>query len=325
MLFFWPQIPLAIASILDYIIGDPWDWPHPVQLMGKSIGLGTGFILKCCHSPQSQRWAGVILGLTVIGLAALVSDRIIRLATPVHPLLGMAIESILLASCFAGRSLHNAALDVLKPLQAGDLDTARQKLSLYVGRDTQTLDEAEILRAVLETIAENAIDGVTAPLFYAILGSLIPGLGAVPLAMGYKAASTLDSMIGYRELPYLYIGWFSAKLEDLLTWLPCRLTVITLGLLSGQFKKVWALCQRDAVHDPSPNSGWSECVYAAILGVQLGGVNTYRGTIKIKPPLGDPIYPISSSSIHQALTLTRSCFLVWLGLGIALGLLLFQL
>ncbi|MDJ1179137.1 adenosylcobinamide-phosphate synthase CbiB [Roseofilum sp. BLCC_M91] len=319
MVFFWPPIGLAIASILDFLIGDPWHWPHPVQLMGKSIAQGSQLILKCCHSPLSQRWAGVALGLTVIGTAALVSDRIIGLANTVHPLLGISIESLLLASCFAGRSLHHAALDVLHPLQAGDLDSAREKLSLYVGRETQTLDEPEILRAILETLAENAIDGVTAPLFYAILGTLIPGLGPLPLAMGYKAASTLDSMIGYREPPYLYMGWFSAKLEDFLTWLPCRLTVITLGLLSGQLKKVWALCQRDAIHDPSPNSGWSECVYAAILGVQLGGVNTYRGTIKIKPPLGDPIHPITPHSITQALTLTRSCFLLWLGLGIGLG------
>jgi len=320
MVFFWPQIPLAIAAILDFLIGDPWNWPHPVQLMGKFISQGTEFILKCCHSPLSQRWAGVILWLTLLGISALVSDRIIGLATAVHPWLGIAIESILLASCFAGRSLHNAALDVLKPLQTGDLPSARQKLSLYVGRDTETLDEADILRAVLETIAENAIDGVTAPLFYAILGTLIPGLGPVPLAMAYKAASTLDSMIGYREPPYLYMGWFSAKVEDLLTWLPCRLTVITLGGLSGQLQKVWALCERDAIHDPSPNSGWSECVYAAILGVQLGGVNTYRGTIKIKPLLGDRIHPITPHSIHQALTLTRWCFLLWLGLGIGLGL-----
>ncbi|HBQ97784.1 MULTISPECIES: adenosylcobinamide-phosphate synthase CbiB [unclassified Roseofilum] len=319
MVCFWPQISLAIASILDFAIGDPWHWPHPVQLMGKLIAQGTEFILKSFHSPQSQRWAGVILGLTLIGMAALVSDRIVWLANKGHPLLGIGIESILLASCFAGRSLHHAALDVLNHLQAGDLPNARQKLSLYVGRDTQTLNEPEILRAVLETIAENAIDGVTAPLFYAILGSLIPGLGGLPLAMGYKAASTLDSMIGYRESPYLYIGWFSAKLEDLLTWLPCRLTVITLGLLSGQLKKVWVLCKRDAVHDPSPNSGWSECVYAAILGVQLGGVNRYGTTIKIKPLLGDRIHPITPTSISKALSLTRHCFLIWLGLGISLG------
>ncbi len=312
-------IILAIASILDFLIGDPWHWPHPVQLMGKLISDGSQLILKYCHSPTSQRGAGVALGLTIIGSSALVSDRMVWLAHLVHPAVGIAVESILLASCFAGKSLHNAALDVLTPLEQGDLETARQKLSQYVGRDTENLNREEILRAILETVAENAIDGVMAPLFYAILGALIPGLGSVPLAFGYKAASTLDSMVGYRESPYLYMGWFSAKLEDLLTWVPCRLSVITLALLSGRFWQVWQVCQRDAIHDPSPNSGWSECVYAAILGVQLGGVNTYGGIIKVKPLLGDRLHPIEPVAIHRAISLTRTCFLMGLGVGITIG------
>jgi adenosylcobinamide-phosphate synthase len=137
-------------------------------------------------------------------------------------------------------------------------------------------------------------------------------LGAVPLAFAYKAASTLDSMVGYHREPYTDLGWFSAQLEDRLTWLPCRVTVLTLSLFSGKPLKVLAICRRDGVKDPSPNSGWSESAYAAILGVQLGGKNTYQGIIKDKPLLGDAQEAISLAKINQALSLTRYCFLLWL-------------
>lgn len=157
-----------------------------------------------------------------------------------------------------------------------------------------------------------------APLFYAILGAFLPGVGSVPLALAYKAASTLDSMVGYREYPYIYIGWFSAKQEDILTWLPCRLLVITLAILSGKPLSVWRICQRDAIKDSSPNSGWSECAYAAVLGVQLGGTNWYRGVAKQKPLLGDSTYPITTEKIKQATLLTRYCFLIWLTIALVI-------
>jgi adenosylcobinamide-phosphate synthase len=157
---------------------------------------------------------------------------------------------------------------------------------------------------------------VMAPLFYAIVGAFIPAVGAVPLVMAYKAASTLDSMVGYRREPYTDLGWCSAKSEDILTWLPCRLTVLTLSIISAKPLTVWRLCLRDAVKDPSPNSGWSECAYAAALGVRVGGINYYRGEPQAKPLLGDDLQPISSAIIQQALHLTRSSFLLWLGLTV---------
>ena len=168
----------------------------------------------------------------------------------------------------------------------------------------------------METVTENATDGVMAPLFYALIGALLPGIGAAPLTLAYKAASTLDSMVGYRQAPYTYLGWFSARLEDGLTWLPCRLTVLTIAILSGKPVLVWQTCRRDAIADPSPNAGWSECAYAAALGVQLGGVNYYRGQKKIKPLLGTPRSPITPNRIRQAMQFTRSSFLLWLTLGI---------
>jgi adenosylcobinamide-phosphate synthase len=156
-----------------------------------------------------------------------------------------------------------------------------------------------------------------APLFYALVGALLP-VGSVPIALAYKAASTLDSMIGYREAPYTHLGWFSARFEDALTWLPCRLTVLTIALLSGRPRQVWALCRRDAPADPSPNAGWSECAYAAVLGVQLGGRNIYRGQVKEKPLLGDATVPITDDRIDQALALTRQAALLWTAIGVAL-------
>ncbi len=309
---------LIIASVLDYLIADPWSWLHPVQVMGWIINRFTQIIqLKQCDRPLRQRLGGVFLGLTLIIGSGGFGWAIAYGSALIHPLFGIATQSIILASCFAHRSLRQAADTVLQVLAIGELEQARQNLSQYVGRDTQNLDEREILRAVMETVTENATDGVMAPLFYAIIGAFTP-LGSVPLALAYKAASTLDSTIGYCEAPYTYFGWFSAKVEDYLTWLPCRLTVLTLALKSGKPRQVWQICVRDASKDASPNSGWSECVYAAVLGVQLGGTNWYRGVAKPKPLLGDAIYAITPRRIYQALQLTRDCFLIWLLIAIAL-------
>ena len=309
-------IVLLLAAFWDYLIGDPWHLLHPVQVMGWIIKFFTSCLVNWYQQNWQRRLGGILLGLGLIIGSGLSSWLLIREAYRINTWLAIILEVILLGSCFAGKSLRVAAVDVLQPINSGDIQTARSRLSLYVGRDTDNLSESEILRAVLETVAENAVDGVTAPLFYASLGALLPGIGSVPLALGYKAASTLDSMIGYRREPYTDLGWFSAQLEDRLTWLPCRLTVFTLALLSGKPKQVLSLCRRDAVQDVSPNSGWSECVYAAILGVQLGGVNTYQGVVKKKPLLGEPINSITPKKIEQALQLTRYCCLIWLAIAL---------
>ncbi|MDJ0736781.1 MAG: adenosylcobinamide-phosphate synthase CbiB [Nostocaceae cyanobacterium] len=308
-------VVLIFAATWDYLIGDPSTFPHPVQIMGWIISWWSKFTLTYFHHPTMQRIAGILLTIILIVGSGLFGYLIIKIASCLHPLLGIGLEIILLASCFAGRSLRNAAQAVLQPLNAGELSQTRSVLSNYVGRDTENLTEPEIIRAVLETVTENATDGVMAPLFYAILGAFLPVVGSLPLALAYKASSTLDSMIGYREPPYTYLGWFSARTEDYLTWIPCRLTVITLALLSGKPLQVWRICRRDAVKDTSPNSGWSECAYAAILGVQVGGTNWYGGVAKHKPLLGEPSHPITSNSIHQALQLTRYSFLLWLGIA----------
>lgn len=309
-------IVLALAAGLDYLVGDPWGFIHPVEVMGWIISRFTHFIISECQKKWQRRLAGIVFGSGLIFGSGLTGWLLIQGANRINWTLGTGVEIVLLASCFAGRSLRLAAEDVLKPLRRGEIELSRSKLSLYVGRDTQNLSEAEILRAILETVAENTTDGVTAPLFYAAIGALLPGIGSVPLALGYKAASTLDSTIGYRKEPYTDLGWFSAQLEDRLTLLPCRLTVLTIALLGKKPQSVLSLCRRDAAKDPSPNSGWSECAFAAVLRVQLGGTNVYGGVVKHKPLLGDPVYPIAPEIVEQALYLTRLCFLTWLGIAL---------
>jgi adenosylcobinamide-phosphate synthase len=322
-----PIVTLVLAAAWDYLIGDPVTWLHPVQVMGYLIqqysqavfNLGKGLDPPASVQVGIEKLAGIGLSIFLVGGSGVFGWAICRAAHWVHWGLGLATGVVLLASCLAARSLRNAAQEVLTPLEVGELETARTNLARYVGRDTAQLDNAEILRALLETVTENAIDGVFAPLFYILLGLCLSG-GNVPLAVGlglaYKAASTLDSCVGYRKAPYTHLGWFPARSEDVLTWLPCRLTVLCLALLSGHPQRVLQLCRRDAPQDPSPNSGWSIGVYAAILAVQLGGLNYYQGEPRPKPLLGDPVELMSSKKVTAALALTRRLMLIWIGLGI---------
>lgn len=311
-MFYESAIVLVLALALDYLLGDPKGWWHPVQGMGWVITFVSRVAFRFLQPPLALRCAGTLLGSGLIVGSGLIGWLMVAIANHIHPLFGIATASVLLASCFAARSLRAAAAEVLSPLQSGALDTARLRLSQYVGRDTDRLTEPDLLRAVFETITENATDGVLAPLFYALLGAMLSDVGSVPLALAYKAASTLDSMVGYRDAPYTDLGWFSAKAEDVLTWVPCRLTVLTIALLSRRPLHVWRLCWRDAPRDPSPNSGWSECAYAAALDVQVGGINWYRGIAKHKPRLGDAAKPITADAIDRALQLTRWSVLLWL-------------
>lgn len=179
MNFFFDRsiVVLIIAAVLDYLIGDPWGWFHPVQVMGWVISRFTQFVFNHYHQPLILRWAGIVLGSGLVIGSGVVGWLLVYSARWLHPLFGIAVESILLASCFAGRSLRAAAEEVLQHLKTGDIAQARSTLSLYVGRDTQKLSEPEILRAILETVTENATDGVMAPLFYAIAAAVV--LGAV--------------------------------------------------------------------------------------------------------------------------------------------------
>jgi adenosylcobinamide-phosphate synthase len=306
-----PWIFLA-AWVLDRILGDPVRWVHPVQVMGWLISRWRDWSFKYLKdAPFLLRLSGVVLTLLLTLGSAAVVWAVILGARSIHPFFGWGTEVIILASGLAGRSLQDAAWAVLKPLGAGNLSQARETLAIYVGRDTENLDSTEVLRAVVETVAENTTDGVLAPLFWAVIGG-------APLVIAFKAASTLDSMIGYRQGLYEPFGWAGARLDDVLNWVPARLMALSVGLLSGKLGTVFRIVRRDAAQDPSPNAGVSIAAFAAALGVRLGGENSYRGAKKIKPYLGDALYPLTQKKVKQALKLLDRLQILWLVIGFAL-------
>ncbi len=307
-------LPLIGSLLLDYAIGDPWHWYHPVQAMGAAIAVGKTLILRWGSRPWQQRLGGGILMVLVVAFSYGYAWGLIAIASQIDLGLGILVQTILLASCWGARSLRRAAEEVLDPLRAGNLVEARTWLSRYVGRDTQDLNQTEIVRAVVETVAENTPDGATAPFFYGLIGG-------APLAFAYKAVSTLDSMVGYRRDPYTYLGTIPARTEDVLTWIPARLTVLSVAMMQPDPVGFWRRCRSEAGMDPSPNSGWSEAAYAHALGVQLGGVNRYQGIPTCKPLLGQPQRPLDPEIIEASVNLLRRVMGIWIlvGLGIRVG------
>lgn len=304
-------IALTLAIMIDLLVGDPPKWPHPVRWMGNLISL----LEKKLNDGAAKRWKGVAMLLFVLITVFLVATGIVLFFYSIHPLAGIFVESVLIATTIAQKSLKEAALDVFHPLEKGVLPEARIKLSYIVGRDTDQLDEGEIVRGTVETVAENTSDGVTAPLFWALIGG-------APLAMVYRAINTCDSMVGYKNERYQEFGWASARLDDLVNWIPSRLTGV-LMLIGNRpektsYQKAWEILFRDAKRHPSPNSGWGEAAVAAILGIQLGGINYYKGMISNRAKMGDPIIPLEKSQIiktNKILGRTTVLFLLTLWLG----------
>ncbi|NWN81560.1 MAG: cobalamin biosynthesis protein CobD [Halomonas sp.] len=305
------MLGLVLAAVgLDLLVGDPRRLPHPVVGMGAVIARLEG---AWNHgSPLSRRRKGALMtALVVLGTGGLAWLTIAALAR-LHPWLGWLAEGWLLACCLAIRGLRDAALAVAVPLADGDLASARRALSMIVGRDTAELDAAEIARGTVETVAENTVDGITAPLLFALLGG-------APLALAYKAINTLDSMVGYRSERYIDFGRASARLDDMANWLPARLTALTLWLgarLSDGRRTRGALAatRREAPRHPSPNSGWPEAMVAHLLGVQLGGNNHYRGKRSERARLGSPHESLDARHIPAALRLMHGGWLVFLAL-----------
>ncbi|MHB1652030.1 MAG: adenosylcobinamide-phosphate synthase CbiB [Desulfitobacteriaceae bacterium] len=293
--------------LLDQVIGDPPGWPHPVILMGKAVS----FLDKHLNrgTPQHQRLGGVVLTLMLVGGSYALTWGLVLLADMVHPYLGVVLQIVLISTTLAGRSLLEAGKAVLRPLRATDLPQARRTLAGYVSRDTSRLSEGEVVRGTVETLAENFVDGIFSPLLYA-------SLGGAPLAMAFKAVSTLDSMVGYRNQRYRDFGWFSARADDWANFLPARLAIIIL-VLAGFFQrlpvrralKIW---RRDACLHPSPNGGHPESVVAGLLGVKLGGVNIYHGKPSHRAEMGDALHELTVSDIRRTLSLVHLG--TWLGL-----------
>lgn len=313
----------CVAWLLDVIIGDPQNWPHPVRWIGNLINAVQRGIRHCCHSDAALRIGGGVMWLAVVGLTWGVAWGVLTLGRMVHPWLGWAIEVWMIFTVLAGRSLANAARDVQRPLQAGDLDESREKLSWIVGRDTSQLQPEQINRAVVETVAENTVDGIIAPLFFLLLGG-------APLAMAYKAVNTLDSMVGYRHEKYRAIGMVSARMDDVANAIPARLSWLLLSIAAWLCRegpsRALRVGWRDRYNHSSPNCAWAEATVAGALGVRLGGPNTYFGQRVEKPWIGDALRPIAVDDISRTIrlmwvssTLALVLFIAarWLTVGVA--------
>jgi len=224
----------------------------------------------------------------------------IRLAEHINKWIGFAVSTFFIFTALSTRTLGKEARSIYQSLKAGNIKEARKKLSLIVGRDTENLDKDEIVRATVETVAENSVDGIISPLFYA-------ALGGAPLALAYKAVNTLDSMVGYKNEKYIYFGWFSAKLDDAANYIPARLSILLILLASfilrKRTSKALHTILRDGKKSPSPNAGIPEAGFAGALGIQLGGINYYQGKKVSKPILGIKIKQRDKGDIIQAINL----------------------
>ena len=278
------------AVALDLIFGDPRWLPHPVIGVGRFISWAEKFLRQAV---PDERLGGIILLVATVGVTSGSAWLLLRGAYLLHPLAGFVITLLLSWTCLAARSLHDESKLVADALTAGDLTGARQLLSRIVGRDTTQLDEPEIWRALVETVAENSSDGVIAPLFCLMIGGPVLGLA-------YKAVNTLDSMVGYKNEKYLCFGWASARCDDLANWLPARITgrlmVLVAPLFGLSLPDAWRIMRRDGRNHASPNSGIPEAAAAGALGVRLGGTNLYFGKPVEKPTIGDPLRPLTRDS-----------------------------
>lgn len=288
---------LLSAVALDLLLGDPRWLPHPV--------VGIGRLVSALEKPlrrliRNQRLAGVLLLIGVVGTTVLLAYLLLKGAAALHASLGAALAAVLAWTCLAARSLQRESGLVADRLVAGDLEGARHYLSRIVGRDTADLDEAEIWRALVETVAENTSDGIIAPLFYLLIGGPVLGLA-------YKAVNTLDSMVGYKNERYLEFGWASARFDDLANWLPARLTgflmVVAAPIVGLSAGKSFKMMIRDGGNHSSPNSGIPEAAASGALGIRLGGMNRYFGQPVEKPTIGDPLRELSRESYQGVIRL----------------------
>lgn len=288
---------IFLALLLDLSIGDPRWLPHPVVAIGRLISL-LDRRLRC--NWLNERLAGILLLLLVVGSSAGITWILLQLLSSLLPLAGWIVAILLSSTCLAARSLHKESAHVADALLEGDLPAARRYLSYIVGRDTDELDESGIWRALVETVAENTSDGIIAPLFWLTIGGPVT-------AIAFKAVSTLDSMVGYRNRRYLRIGWASARMDDLLNFIPARLSALLLVLaapLAGCSAAAAArITLRDRMNHPSPNSGHPEAAAAGALGVRLGGSARYDGIVSWKEYIGDNLQPLDEHAYRRMIKL----------------------
>lgn len=299
---------LFVACALDIFIGDPPWFPHPVKGIGWLVGHFDHGIRNVCASLRVLKAAGIGLAAILPVLVYLLSWFLLNLAYQTDPRLGDLVTVFLAYTTLSARDLADHAWAVFRALTHETLDAARSMVSRIVGRDTVHLPQSQLVRATVETVAENTSDGIVAPLFYLFLGG-------PPLAMAYKTINTLDSMIGHRTPIHQQVGWASARLDDLANLVPSRMTALLLafsaGLRFGTGKEAWRLLWRDGHKHASPNSGWPEAAVAGGLGIQLGGINYYQGQPVERPLLGNPGATLAPLHIKRAVEL------MWITFGFA--------
>ena len=288
-------ISLLLGFLLDCLLGDPHGLPHPVVGIGKLISLLEKGLRRIFPKTRAgEMTAGGILWVLTVAVSFLVPLGILWLCGLASPILRIAAESVMCWQVLAAKSLKQESMKVYTALKTGTIEDARCAVSMIVGRDTQKLDDKAVTRAAVETVAENCSDGVIAPMLYF-------ALGGAPLAFAYKAVNTMDSMLGYVEMPYKNIGCIPAKLDDVFNYIPARLSGLAMllagGLLGLNFKNGWKIFKRDRYNHASPNSAQTESVCAGLLGVRLAGDAWYHGVLHKKKYIGDALREITPEDI----------------------------
>lgn len=282
---------------LDFLFGDPVWLYHPVRIMGNVISLLEKAVRKISRNSKSGllTGGGLLWGLVII-LFTGIPYGVLEILKSKNEIAAFFLEMFWCYQLLAAKSLKTESMKVYKKLQDSDLEGARKAVSMIVGRDTANLDCEGITKATVETIAENTSDGVIAPLFYMLIGG-------APLGMLYKAINTMDSMLGYKDEKYLYIGRIAAKMDDVVNYIPARISAIMMVLaafLCGlDWKNGWKIFLRDRYNHSSPNSAQTEAVCAGALDIQLAGDAWYFGKLYKKPYIGEPIRSIRIEDICQ--------------------------
>ena len=294
----WSLYALILGFFLDLLIGDPHGFPHPVVLIGKLIDVTEKGMRKIFpKTVRGEDFAGAAIWLIVVIVSTALPALLLWLAYGVSRWLGLALETIMCAQILATKSLRQESMKVYQALQTGDLEKARHAVSMIVGRDTQRLDEAGVARAAVETVAENTSDGIIAPMLFL-------AIGGAPLGFFYKAVNTMDSMLGYVEMPYKNVGLVPAKMDDLFNFLPARISALLMlaagALLGMDGKNGWRIFKRDRYNHASPNSAQTESVCAGLLGLRLAGDAWYHGVLHKKKYIGDPLREIEPEDIPKA-------------------------
>ncbi|MCQ2555539.1 MAG: adenosylcobinamide-phosphate synthase CbiB [Clostridia bacterium] len=296
-------IPLLLGFILDLIIGDPHSIPHPVVLIGKLISFLEKAMRKIFpKTVRGENIAGLFIWLLTVSVSFLVPFGILFLAGRVSPYLSLIIESLMIAQILATKSLKDESMKVSDAVKTGDIELSRKAVSMIVGRDTAELDFSAVTRAACETVAENTSDGVIAPLLFIILGG-------APLGFLYKAVNTMDSMLGYTEMPYKNVGLVPAKMDDFFNYLPARISALVMllsgALLKKDVKNGWKIFVRDRYNHASPNSAQTESVMAGLLNLRFAGDAYYHGVLHKKKYIGDNNREIEVEDIERSCSIMQ--------------------